>query len=65
MCKVVPRSTSVQPAILLSSVPGELVDARVDAHRVTLYWCGELIKVDPVVAVRRRHTDPADLPAEV
>lgn len=46
-------------------VPGELVDARVDAHTVKLYWRGALIKVDPVVAVRRWHTDLADLPAEV
>ena len=30
-----------------------------------LYWRGELIKVHPVVAPGRRHTDPADLPAEV
>jgi hypothetical protein len=32
---------------------------------VKLYWRGELIKVHPVVAPGRRHTDPADLPAEV
>jgi hypothetical protein len=53
----------------LYSVPGELVgrrlDARVDAATVKLYWRGELIKVHPVVAPGRRHTDPADLPAEV
>lgn len=30
-----------------------------------LCWRGELIKVHPVVAPGRRHTDPADLPAEV
>ncbi len=30
-----------------------------------LYWRGELIKVHPVVAPGRRHTDPADLAAEV
>ena len=36
-----------------------------DAHTVKLYWRGELIKVHPVVAPGRRHTDPADLPAEV
>ena len=59
----------VQVAKALYSVPGELVgrrlDARVDAHTVKLYWRGELIKVHPVVAPGRRHTDPADLPAEV
>lgn len=53
----------------LYSVPGELVgrrlDARVDARTVKLYWRSELIKVHPVVAPGRRHTDPADLPAEV
>ena len=53
----------------LYSVPGELVgrrlDARVDARTVKLYWRGQLIKVHPVVAPGRRHTDPADLPAEV
>jgi transposase len=59
----------VQIARALYSVPGELVgrrlDARVDAHTVKLYWRGELIKVHPVVAPGRRHTDAADLPAEV
>jgi transposase len=59
----------VQIAKALYSVPGELVgrrlDARVDAHTVKLYWRGELIKVHPVVAPGRRHTDPADLPAEL
>jgi hypothetical protein len=59
----------VQIAKALYSVPGELVgrrlDARVDAHTVKLYWRGELIKVHPVVAPGRRHTDAADLPAEV
>ncbi len=59
----------VQIAKALYSVPGELVgkrlDARVDAHTVKLYWRGELIKVHPVMAPGRRHTDPADLPAEV
>jgi transposase len=59
----------VQVARALYSVPGELVgkrlDARVDAHTVKLYWRGELIKVHPVVGPGRRHTDPADLPAEV
>ena len=59
----------VQVAKALYSVPGELVgkrlDARVDARTVKLYWRGELIKVHPVVAPGRRHTDPADLPAEV
>ncbi len=59
----------VQIGKALYSVPGELVgkrlDARVDAHTVKLYWRGELIKVHPVVAPGRRHTDPADLPAEV
>ena len=59
----------VQIAKALYSVPGELVgrrlDARVDARTVKLYWRGELIKVHPVVAPGRRHTDPADLPAEV
>jgi hypothetical protein len=53
----------------LYSVPGELVGqrltARVDAHTVKLYWRGELIKVHPVVAPGRRHTDPADLPSEL
>src|SRR5271167_4624896 len=65
--KVVP-DRHVQVAKALYSVPGELVgrrlDARVDAHTVKLYWRGELIKVHPVVAPGRRHTDPADLPAE-
>jgi transposase len=59
----------VQVGKALYSVPGELVgrrlDARVDARTVKLYWRGELIKVHPVVAPGRRHTDPADLPAEV
>jgi transposase len=59
----------VQIAKALYSVPGELVgkriDARADAHSVKLYWRGQLIKVHPVVAPGRRHTDPADLPAEV
>jgi transposase len=59
----------VQVAKALYSVPGELVgkhiDARADAHSVKLYWRGELIKVHPVMAPGRRHTDPADLPAEV
>ncbi|WP_245848892.1 Mu transposase domain-containing protein [Mycobacterium palustre] len=53
----------------LYSVPGELVgrrlDARADARTVKLYWRGELMKVHPVMAPGRRHTDPADLPAEV
>lgn len=59
----------VQVARGLYSVPGELIgkriDARADAHSVKLYWRGELIKVHPVVAPGRRHTDPADLPAPV
>src|SRR5271169_616177 len=59
----------VQIAKALYSVPGELIgkriDARSDAHAVKLYWRGELIKVHPVMAPGRRHTDPADLPAEV
>ena len=59
----------VQVAKALYSVPGELVgkriDARADAHSVKLYWRGELIKVHPLMAPGRRHTDPADLPAEV
>jgi hypothetical protein len=58
----------VQVAKALYSVPGELIgrrlDARVDARTVKLYWRGVLIKVHPVVAPGRRHTDPADLPAE-
>lgn len=53
----------------LYSVPGDLVGqrltARVDAQTVKLYWRSELIKVHPVVAPGRRHTDPADLPAEL
>jgi transposase len=66
--KVAPdRHVAVAKA--LYSVPGELVgwrlDARADAHTVKLYWRGELIKVHPVMAPGRRHTDPADLPAEV
>ena len=36
-----------------------------DARTVKLYWRGELIKVHPVMAPGRRHTDAADLPAEV
>ena len=59
----------MQVAKALYSVPGELVgkrlDARVDARTVKPYWRGELIKVHPVMAPGRRHTDPADLPAEV
>ena len=59
----------VQIAKALYSVPGELIgkriEARADAHAVKLYWRGELIKVHPVMAPGRRHTDPADLPAEV
>lgn len=59
----------VQVAKALYSVPGELVgkriDARADTHSVKLYWRGELIKVHPAMAPGRRHTDPADLPAEV
>jgi hypothetical protein len=59
----------VQIAKALYSVPGELVgkriDARADVHSVKLYWRGELIKVHPVMAPGRRHTDPADLPSEV
>jgi transposase len=59
----------VQVGKALYSIPGDLVgcrlDARVDAHTVKLYWRGQLIKVHPVVAPGRRHTDPADLPAEV
>jgi transposase len=59
----------VQVARALYSVPGELlgkrIDARADAHSVKLYWRGELIKVHPLMAPGRRHTDPADLPAEV
>jgi transposase len=59
----------VQIAKALYSVPGELVgkriEARADAHAVKLYWRGELIKVHPVMAPGRRHTDPADLPSEV
>jgi len=59
----------VQIARALYSLPGELVgkriQARADAHSVKLYWRGELIKVHPVMAPGRRHTDPADLPAHV
>lgn len=59
----------VQVARALYSVPGELIgkrlDARADAQSVKLYWRGELIKVHPRVPPGRRHTDPADLPAEV
>ena len=59
----------VQIAKALYSVPGELVgrrlDARVDARTVKLYWRGELIKLHPVMAPGRRHTDAADLPTEV
>jgi len=59
----------VQVAKALYSVPGELVgkriDARADANAVKLYWRGELIKVHPVMAPGRRHTDPADLPSQV
>jgi transposase len=59
----------VQIAKALYSVPGELVGARLtarlDANTVKLYHRGELIKVHPAVAAGRRHTDPADLPAEL
>ena len=51
------------------SVPGELIgqrlSTRADARTVKLYWRGQLIKVHPVVAPGRRHTDPADLPSEL
>lgn len=59
----------VQIARALYSVPGELIgqrlSARADARTVKLYWRGQLIKVHPVVAPGRRHTDPADLPSEL
>jgi transposase len=59
----------VQIAKALYSVPGELVgkriEARTDVHSVKLYWRGELIKVHPVMAPGRRHTDPSDLPEHV
>ncbi|MEV6341601.1 hypothetical protein AB0M12_43655 [Nocardia vinacea] len=59
----------VQISKALYSVPGDLVgrrlDARIDASAMKLYWRGELIKVHPVAAPGRRHTDPADLPSEV
>lgn len=59
----------VQVARALYSVPGELIGqrltARADIHTVKLYWRGQLLKVHPVVPPGRRHTDPADLPAEV
>lgn len=58
----------VQVPKALYSVPGDLIgkriDARADAHSVKLYWRGELIKVHPLMPPGRRHTDPADLPAE-
>lgn len=58
----------VQVAKALYSVPGELIGqrltARLDARTVKLYWRGELIKVHPVMAPGRRHTDPADMPTE-
>ena len=59
----------VQIAKALYSVPGDLVgqrlDARVDARTVKLYWRGALIKVHPIFAPGRRHTDPDDLPSEL
>lgn len=59
----------VQVNRALYSVPGELIGrrltARTDARTVKLYWRSQLIKVHPVVAPGRRHTDPADLPSEV
>ena len=59
----------VQIARALYSVPGELIgqrmSARADTRTVKLYWRGQLIKVHPVVAPGRRHTDPADLPTEL
>jgi transposase len=59
----------VQVNRALYSIPGELIGqrltARADAHTVKLYWRGQLIKVHPVVAPGRRHTDPADLPSEL
>jgi|SRR5271169_2553723 len=59
----------VQIARALYSVPGEPIgqplSVRADARTVKLYWRGQLIKVHPVVAPGRRHTDAADLPAEL
>ncbi|MCV7342002.1 IS21 family transposase [Mycobacterium haemophilum DSM 44634] len=59
----------VQVAKALYSVPGDLVgrrlDACADARTVKLYWRDELIKIHPVMPPGRRHTDPADMPAEV
>ena len=62
------RDRHVEVARAIYSVPGELVgqtlSARADATTVKLYAKGQLIKVHPRVAAGRRHTDPADLPAE-
>ena len=53
----------------LCRVPGDMIGqrltARADSRTVKLYWRGQLIKLHPVVAPGRRHTDPADLPAEL
>jgi len=66
---VVARDRHVAVNRSLHSVPGELIGqrltARADSRTVKLYWRGQLIKVHPRVAPGRRHTDPADLPAEL
>ncbi len=50
------------------SIPGELIGQRVkvraDAKLIKVFHRGELIKVHPRVPPGKRHTDPADLPAE-
>jgi hypothetical protein len=59
----------VQVDRALYSVPGELIGrqilARADSTTVKLFWRGQLIKVHPAQPPGKRHTDPADLPAEL
>lgn len=59
----------VQVDRALYSVPGELIGrqilARADGTTVKLFWRGQLIKVHPAQPPGKRHTDPADLPAEL
>ena len=59
----------VQVAKALYSVPGELVGKRIAAGAERRFGetvlAPEVVKVHPVVAPGRRHTDPADLPSEV
>ena len=65
---VVHRDRHIEVDKALYSVPGELIGARVkvraDSKLIKVFHRGELIKVHPRVPAGKRHTDPADLPAE-